>query len=140
MKDDWLKKRKMVMWFCNQRACVWRPKVSFYLRNRANGINSFNCPVQGTNRDSRFGLWNVGVIIFNSVWFLLKKIIKSKFFLKKTETGSNRPVSVWFFRIKTDSNRFGSVFSVWLGFFCLGSVWFGFFGFLLIKPKPNQTG
>jgi len=34
--------------------------------------------------------------------------------------------------------------SVWLGFFLVffgfGSVRFGFFGFLLIKPKPNQTG
>jgi hypothetical protein len=31
---------------------------------------------------------------------------------KKTETGSNRPVSVQFFRIKTGSSQFGSVFSV----------------------------
>jgi hypothetical protein len=79
-------------------------------------------------------------------------------FLKKrneTETGSNRPVLVRFFRIKTGLNRFGSVlarfFSVWLGFFGLarffpvGSVFFGlgsilFFSFRVIKPKPNQTG
>jgi hypothetical protein len=54
---------------------------------------------------------------------------------KKTETGSNRPVSVRFgsvFRTKTGSNRFGFVFSVWLGFF---SVWVS--GFRLIKP--NRT-
>jgi hypothetical protein len=73
------------------------------------------------------------VIIFGSVRFLSKKVTKPKFFFeKKTETGSN---------------RFGSVFSVWLGFsglarfffwFCFVSVWFGFFGFLLIKPKPNR--
>jgi hypothetical protein len=45
-------------------------------------------------------------------------------FIKKsnqTETGSNQPVSVRFFRAKTGSNRFGSV---WLGF---GSVFFRFF-------------
>ena len=108
------------------------------------------------------------MIIFGSVRFLSKKVTKLKFFFeKKIETGSNRPVSVRFFRAKTGSNRFGSVFSVlarffpvlarffrfglvfpvWLGF---GSVWlsffpvfsvsvrFGFFSFLLIKPKPNR--
>ena len=73
------------------------------------------------------------MIIFGSVRFLSKKVTKPKFFFeKKTETGSN---------------RFGSVFSVWLGFsglarfffwFCFVSVRFGFFGFLLIKPKPNR--
>jgi len=82
----------------------------------------------------------------------------------RTETGSNRPVSVrfnLFFRKKTGSNRFwlgflgfglvfsgfGSVFSVLARFFRFGSVLarffsvsvrFGFFGFLLIKP--NRTG
>jgi hypothetical protein len=89
-------------------------------------------------------------------------------FLKKrnkTETGSNRPVLVRFFRIKTGLNRFGLVlarfFLVWLGFFGLArffpvgsvfsgwlgffSVFFGlgsilFFSFRVIKPKPNQTG
>jgi hypothetical protein len=74
------------------------------------------------------------VIIFGSVWFLSKKVTKPIFFLKqKTETGSNRPVSVrfGFFRAKTGSNRFGSVFPVlarfsrfWLGFFWF---WLGFF-------------
>ena len=64
---------------------------------------------------------------------------KIEFFLKKTETGSNRPVSVWFFRTKTGLARF---FPVWLDFFlvffCLGSVRFGYFDFRLIKP--NRTG
>ena len=69
---------------------------------------------------------------FGSV--LIKKIIKLKFFLKeKTETGSNWPVSVRFFMIKTGSNRFGSVF------FGLGSARFGFFRFRLIKPEPNRS-
>jgi len=60
---------------------------------------------------------SVGVIIFGSVRFLSKKATKPNF-LKKPKTGSNRPVSVWFFRTKTSSNRFGSVF------FGLGSVRF----------------
>ena len=71
-----------------------------------------------------------GVIIFGSVWFLSKNKNQIKIFLKKkTETGSNRPVSVRFFRTKTSSNRFGSVFPVWLGFlgfFQFGSVFFWF--------------
>jgi hypothetical protein len=48
------------------------------------------------------------MIIFSSVRFLSKKSNQTKFFFKKTETGSN---------------RFGLVFSIWLGF----SVWLGFF-------------
>jgi hypothetical protein len=65
--------------------------------------------------------------------FYQKKVTKLNFFLKKTETGSN---------------RFGSVFSVWLSFSGLtrlawffsglGSIRFGFFDFLLIKS--NRTG
>jgi len=97
------------------------------------------------------------VIIFGSVRFLSKKVTKPNFFLKKnrnqTETGSNRPVSVRFFRAKTGSNRFGSVFSVLARFFpvlarfglvffwffvSFSSIWFGFFGFLFIKLKPNR--
>jgi len=91
--------------------------------------------------------------------FYKKKITKLNFFLKKktrTETGSNRPVSVRFFREKNRFKpvwlgffRFGSVFSVWLGFFGLarfGSVFFrfcfrfSFSGSRLKKPKPNRTG
>jgi len=80
----------------------------------------------------------LGMIIFSWVRFLSKKITKPKFyfFIKKTETGSNRPVSVWFFRTKTGSNRFDSVFSVWLKFGSVFSglawfffVWLGFFRF-----------
>jgi hypothetical protein len=55
------------------------------------------------------------------------------FFEKKTETGSNQPVSVRVFREKTGSNRFGSVFPVLAWFFPVlarfFSVWLGFFGF-----------
>jgi len=59
--------------------------------------------------------------------FYQKKVTKPIFF-KTPKANRNRfkPTdfgSVWFFRTKTGSNRFGSVFSVWLGF---GSVlaWF----------------
>jgi len=38
----------------------------------------------------------IEVIIFGSVRFLSKKITKLNFLKKKTETGSNRPVSVRF--------------------------------------------
>jgi hypothetical protein len=96
----------------------------------------------------------VGVIIFGSVRFLLKKVTKTGFFLKKrnrnrTETDSNWPVSVRFgyFGEKTGSNRFGSVCrrlaqfgSVVSGFFRFGFdlVWFSFFGFRLIKPNWTE--
>ena len=93
------------------------------------------------------------VIIFGSVRFLSKKITKLKFFLKKknrnrTETGSNRPVSVRFGSVFLGQkpvqtglarfSRFGSVFPVWLGFFLVFCRFrFGFFGFLFMKP--NRT-
>jgi len=97
---------------------------------------------------------------FGSVRFLSKKVTKSNFFFLKKKPKPNRnqvkPTgfgSVRFFRAKTGSNLFGSVFpvfsvlarffSVWLGFFSgffSISVRFGFFGFLVIKPKPNLTG
>jgi hypothetical protein len=75
----------------------------------------------------------------------IKKIIKPVFFFK-TETGSNRAVSVRFgyFRTKTGwFFRFGSVFPVllgffpvWLGFFLFGfgSVWF--FQFQVYRTEP----
>ena len=114
------------------------------------------------------------MIIFVSVRFLSKKVTKPNFFFLKKKPKPNRnrvkptgfgSVRFGFFRAKTGSNRFGSVFSVlarffpvlarffrfgsvfpvWLGF---GSVWLGFFsgfllvsvrfGFLVIKPKPNR--
>jgi len=74
-------------------------------------------------------------IIFGSVRFLSKKVTKPKLFFLKKKPNRNRvkPTgfgSVRFFRAKTSSNRFGSVFLVlarfsrfWLGF----SVWLGFF-------------
>jgi len=84
------------------------------------------------------------VIIFGSVRFLSKKVTKPKFFFlkKKTETEPKpgqtdrfRFGSVRFFRAKTGSNRFGSVFPVlarfsrfWLGFFGLARFWLGFSG------------
>jgi hypothetical protein len=46
-----------------------------------------------------------------------KTMSKPNCFYKKTETGSN---------------RFGSVFSVWLGFFLFGSIFFGLTRFFLV--------
>jgi hypothetical protein len=84
----------------------------------------------------------LGLIIFGLVWFgfYQKKITKLIFFfIKKLKSNRNqfKPTgfgSVWFFRTKTGSNRFASVF------FGLGSVRFSFIGFRLIKPKQNRTG
>ena len=88
-----------------------------------------------------FNWFLVGVIIFSSVRFLSKKITKLKlFFLKKknrnrTETGSNRPVSVRFGFLGKNRFKpvwlgfsgFGSVFSVLARFFfCFGSVFLVF--------------
>jgi len=100
-----------------------------------------------------FSYFLVGVIIFGSVRFLSKKVTKPKFFFlkKKTETGSNRPVSVRFGflgqkLVQTGLTRFFRFGSVLARFFRFGSVFFpvfcrfrfGFFGFLFIKPKPNR--
>ena len=84
---------------------------------------------------------------FNSI-FIKKKKIKLRFFLKKTETGSNRPVLVRFgsvFKIKTGSNRFGSVLVrffqfdlVFSRFFGLGSV--RFFQFQTYKTETEPVG
>ena len=113
---------------------------------------------------------------FSSVF--IKKNNQTEFFFLKKKPKPGQTDRFWFgfFRAKTGSNWFGSVFSVlarfsrfwlgffsvWLGFFGLarffrfesvlarfgsvffrffigfGSVRFGFFGFLFIKPKPNQ--
>jgi hypothetical protein len=93
-------------------------------------------------------LIGVFTVRFGSVF--IKKTNQTGFFKKKTETGSNRPVSVWFssvrfFREKTGSNRFGSVFSVWLGFsglaqfFGLARFFSGFFSvrFGSVFPVPD---
>ena len=71
---------------------------------------------------------------------------------KPNRTGSNRLVSVRFFRTKPVWLGFGSVFSVLLGFFGLGWFWLGFFsnffsvwvrfgvfGYRFIKLKPNRS-
>jgi hypothetical protein len=71
------------------------------------------------------------VIIFDLVWFLLKKIIKLNFFLKKSKPVQTdqfwfsflgqKPVQIglaWFFRFGSVCFLFGSVF------FSLGSVFF----------------
>jgi hypothetical protein len=88
---------------------------------------------------------------FGSVFIKKNNQTEIIFFLKKkTETGSNRPVSVrfgflgqkpvqtglaLFFRFWLGFSRFGSVFSVWLGFFGLARFWLGlarfFFGFFV---------
>jgi hypothetical protein len=47
------------------------------------------------------------VIIFDSVWFLPKKITKIKIFLKKPKPNRN---SVWLFRAKTETQPIGLVF------------------------------
>jgi hypothetical protein len=68
-----------------------------------------------------------GVIIFGSIRFLLKKNNHTEFKKNKKKKNEPKPVQTdWFrfFRTITDSNLFGSVFPVWLGFFGLGSVRF----------------
>jgi len=98
------------------------------------------------------------VIIFGSVQFLLKKVTKPNFFLKKnrnrTETGSNRPVSVRFGflekkPVQTGLARFFRFSRFWLGFSGFGSVFFRFFvgfssvrffWFFVYKTEPNRTG
>jgi hypothetical protein len=73
-----------------------------------------------------------------SVWFnFYKKNNQTDFKKKKTETNSNRPVSVsvrlGFLEqkpVQTDRFRFSLVFQVWLGFFVwvwFGLVWLSFF-------------
>ena len=73
---------------------------------------------------------------FDSVFIKKNKATKPKKKIeekKKTETSSNLPVSVrfGFFRTKTGSNRFGSVFLVWLGFFRFQAY--------KIKTEPNWS-
>ena len=69
---------------------------------------------------------------FGSVF--IKKITKLNFFIKKnrnrTETGSNRPVSVRFGSVFQRKNRFKPV---WLGFFGLARFWLGFFRFFSVR-------
>jgi len=77
----------------------------------------------------------------------IKKSNQTEIFLKK----KTKPIQIDRFQFGSvflDKNRFGLVFSVWLGFFGLArfffwffSVWiqFGFFSFRLIKPEPNRS-
>jgi len=118
------------------------------LQNRSSNmwlLGHYGGTIIDTNRCDHFQ--------FGSVF--IKKNNQTEIFFKKnwnrTETRSNRPISVLFgsvrfFREKTGSNQFGSVFPVWLGsgsvlarFFSV-SVRFSFFSFLFVKPKPNRTG
>ena len=77
-------------------------------------------------------LMEIGVIIFGSVRFLSKKVTKLKyFFFEKKNRNRVKPtgfgsVRFGFFRAKTGSNRFGSVFSVFSGFGSVFPVWLGF--------------
>jgi hypothetical protein len=79
--------------------------------------------------------------LFGLVFIYIKKQSNRIFFLKKIETGSNRPVLVRFFRTKTSLARF---FSVWLGFFPVWLDFFsGFFSFgsaFSVSSLKNQTG
>jgi hypothetical protein len=101
--------------------------------------------------------YTIGVIIFGSVRFLSKKVTKPNL-KKKTETEPKPGQTDWFrcgsirfFREKTDSNRFGLVFSVlaWFllglarffsGFFRFrfGSVWFFWFFAYKTETEPNR--
>jgi hypothetical protein len=100
----------------------------------------------------------LGVIIFGSVRFYQKIVTKPKF-KKKTETGSNRPVSVRFGSVFLGQKpvqtvlarffRFGSVFfpvffgSVRFGFFkiligLIGFFLFSFFGYFFLFSRFNR--
>jgi hypothetical protein len=84
--------------------------------------------------------------------FIKKSNQTEIFFLKKPKPNRNRvkPTGFGFFRAKTGSNRFGSVFSVFSGFGLVfpvlawfGSVFFGsvrFFRFFAYKTEiePNR--
>jgi len=88
-------------------------------------------------RDDHFRFGLVFIKTNNQIEFFLKKPNRNRF--KPTSFGL-------FFRTKTGSNRFGSVFPVWLGFgsvfFWFFLVWvrFCFFSLGLIKSKLNWTG
>jgi hypothetical protein len=89
-------------------------------------------------------VYNIGDYFYFGSVFIKKNNQIEIIFLKKTETDSNRPVSVWFFRTKPVQTSFARFFQFGLVFcrfgsvfFGLGSVRFGFFSFRLIKLKPN---
>ena len=84
-------------------------------------------------------LISIGVIIFDSVWFLSKKITNLNF--KKTETEPKlvQTDRFWFGFLGQKTVQIGLARFFFQFFFDLGSVRFSFFSFRLIKPKPNQT-
>jgi len=71
------------------------------------------------------------VIIFGSIRFLYKKKSNQTEYLKKTETGSNRLVSVRFGFLgqKPVQTSLAWFFRFWLGFFGLAWFWLDFSGF-----------
>ena len=91
----------------------------------------------------------LGVIIFCFVRvFIKKKIIKLIFFkMKLVQIDLFWFCSVWFFRIKTDSNWFGLAFRFGLVFSCLNlffwfgpAFWFGLFFYELTRFFPVWLG
>jgi len=64
---------------------------------------------------------------FGSVF--IKKNNQTEFFFKKTETGSNRPVSVRFLGKKPVQTGLARFFWFWLGFLGFFPVFSGFFRF-----------
>ena len=87
---------------------------------------------------------------FGSVFIKKSNQTEFIFLEKKPKPGQTDRFRFGYFRAKTGSNRFGSVFPVLARFFPVlarffsgflsVSVRFGFFSFLFIKPKPNRTG
>ena len=98
------------------------PVCTSCLATRMQCLRPFIFKILGFARDDHFP--------FGSVF--IKKVTKLKLFFKKPKPGQTDRFwfgSVWFFREKPGSNRFGSVFPVlarfswfWLGFFGFGSV------------------
>jgi hypothetical protein len=90
------------------------------------------------------------VIIFCLVRFLSKKVTKLKYFFLKKNRNWVKPtgfglVRFGFFRTKTGSNRFGSVFPVLARFGSFFPVFFGFssvqfFRFSAYKTETELAG
>ena len=96
-------------------------------------------------------MYKLGMIIFGSIRFLSNKSNQTeKKIKKKTETGSNQPVSVRFGflgqkSVQTGSTRFFQFGSVLARFSRFDSVFFLFFfsvwvrfGFFVIKPNRTE--
>jgi hypothetical protein len=65
---------------------------------------------------------------FGSVFIKKSNQTEFFFFLNRNRVQPTGFGSVWFFRAKTGSNRFGSVFPVLAQFYRFFSVWLGFSG------------